>query len=184
MSDTYVPTFPDDVPAGQVPGIVPLAEDDGDFAEILPARRLPALTKLLLAGILVAVAFAGGVFIQKQHDAGLTSGAQGLPAGLAGGGFPGGGQTAGGGAASGTGTGSGSATSGPVLVGTVVSVSGDTVTVKDLGGTDHTVRVSSTTTLAAAGADWANALKSGATVSVNGTKADDGSVTATGVTQR
>ena len=72
----------------------------------------------------------------------------------------------------------------PVLIGTVESVSGSDLTVKDLGGTSHVVHATATTTLSVVSADWSGSLKAGATVSVQGTKAADGSVTATVVTQR
>ena len=153
-------------------------DDDADFAELPPKRRVPLITKLLLVGILVAAGFSGGVMIQKNVGAGSASAPAAFPD-FAGGppaGFPTGG-----------GNGQGSATttgSGPVVVGTVVSVSGDDVTVKDLGGTTHVVHVTATTGLASTGVDWSTSLQTGSTVSVNGTKADDGSVTATTVTQR
>ena len=161
----------------------PAPDDDAEFAELPPKRHVPALTKLLVVGILVAISFAGGVLVQKQHDASQTSalpafagGAGGLPAFLTGGGAAGG--------ASSTGGSSSAAASGPVLVGTVESVSGGDVTVKDLGGTTHVVHTSATTGLATTGADWSTSLPPGTTVSVEGTKAGDGTVTATTVTRR
>ena len=154
-----------------------IEDDDADFAEVPPKRRVPTITKVLLVGILVAAGFSGGVLIQKNVGASPASASTGLP-NFAGGlpaGFPtGAGRNQGSTAATG---------SGPVVVGTIVSVSGNDVTVKDLGGTTHVVHVSATTGLATTGVDWST-LEPGATVSVNGTKADDGSVTATTVTQR
>jgi hypothetical protein len=168
-------------PASQGAGI---DDDDADFAELPPKRRVPTITKVLLVGILVAAGFSGGVLIQKNVGAssansptGLPDFAGGPPAGF----LTGAGAGAGGGAGGGQGS---TAASGPVVVGTVVSVSGNDVTVKDLGGATHVIHVTATTGLATAGVDWSTSLKPGATVSVNGTKADDGSVTATTVTQR
>lgn len=156
-----------------------LLEDDADFAAVPPRRRVPALTKILFVAIIATLAFGGGVLVQKQHDATLTSASR-VPdfASLLGGGLPtggGGGPTASGGT---------STSDTPVLVGTVESVSGTDLAVKDLGGTSHVVHSTATTTLSIVGAGWSGSLKLGATVSIQGTKAADGSVTATVVTQR
>jgi hypothetical protein len=175
-----------DVPGGTAPQGVRIDDDDADFAELPPKRRMPTITKLLLVGILIAAAFSGGVMIQKNFGASSASSASGFPSFANGipAGFPTGAGGGGGGSGNG-GTGQGStAASGPVVVGTVVSVTGEDVTVKDLGGATHVVHVTATTGLATAGVDWSTSLKPGSTVSVNGTKADDGSVTATTVTQR
>jgi hypothetical protein len=149
---------------------------DAEFAELPPRRQVPALTKVLIVGVLVALSFGGGVLVQKQHDASLTSALPAFPGGT--GGFPAfnPGAATGGGAAA--------AVSGPVVVGTVVSVAGSDITVKDLGGTTHVVHTSATTGLATTGADWSTALPAGAIVSVEGTKAADGTVAATTVTRR
>ena len=151
--------------------------DDAEFAEVPPKRQVPALTKLLVVGIALVLSFAGGVLVQKLHDASLTStvaafpgGAGGIPAFLSGAGA--------------TGSGSSAAASGPVLVGTVVSVSGGDITVKDLGGTSHAVHTSAATGLATTGAAWSTSLPPGTTVSIEGTKAQDGAVTATTITRR
>ena len=195
MTDTLTTTTVDrpsigqdqpDVPGGPAPQGATIDDDDADFAELPPKRRVPTITKLLLVGILVAAAFGGGVLIQKNvgpssanSPTGFPSFAGGIPAG-----FPTGAGGGGGGASNG-GSGQGStAASGPVVVGTVVSVSGNEVTIKDLGGATHVVHVTATTGLAKAGVDWSTSLKPGSTVSVNGAKADDGSVTATTVTER
>ena len=182
-------TFPTD------PDTAMPEEDDADLAAVPPRRRVPALTKLLFVAIIGALAFGGGVLVQKQHDATLTSasrvpdfaslfGAGGLPTGA--------GPRAGAGASSapgigGAGTGgsaAGSTGDVPVLIGTVESISGSDLTVKDLGGATHVVHGTATTVLSVISADWSGSLKTGATVSVQGTKAPDGSVTATAVTQR
>jgi hypothetical protein len=157
-----------------------LMGDDADLAAVPPRRHVPAITKLLFVAIVATLAFGGGVLVQKQHDASLTStpSVPDFASLIGGGGLP----TGGGGGANSTG---GSSTSDvPVLVGTVESVSGSDLTVTDLGGTSHVVHASPTTTLSVTGADWSVSLKPGATVSVQGTRAADGSVTATGVTQR
>ena len=174
---------PDD-PEGAAPPSAMPDTDDADFAEPPPRRRVPLLTKGLIVGILVVLAFSGGVMIQKQHDAGSASVSSSFPS-LAGGIPAGAGAgAAGAGASNGGASGGSTAASGPVVVGTVVGVAGNDVTVKDLGGSSHVVHVSATTGLAATSVDWSTSLKAGTTVSVNGTKADDGSITATTVTQR
>jgi hypothetical protein len=172
------------------PNAAALDEDDADLTAVPPRRHVPALTKLLFVGILAALAFGGGVLVQKQHDATLTSASRvpdfsslfggGLPTGANGGG---GGPTASSAPAAGGG-GEGSAGDVPVLVGTVESISGSDVSVKDLGGASHVVHATASTTLTVVGADWSGSLVKGATVSIQGTKAADGSVTATAVTQR
>ena len=195
MPDAFAPGV---APTGASPAPMPptepnatmLEEDDADITALPPRRRIPTLTKLLFVAIVGALAFGGGVLVQKQHDATLTSAAK-VPnfASLFGAGGPPGGVGAGGPSAStapGAGSGgTGGSTSGvPVLVGTVESISGSDLTVKDLGGKSHVVHATASTTLSVVGPDWSGSLKAGATVSVQGTKAADGSVTATVVTQR
>ena len=194
MTDAFAPgVSPTDAPPAPTlptePNATMLEEDDADITALPPRRRVPTLTKLLFVAIVGALAFGGGVLVQKQHDAALTSAAR-VPnfASLFGAGGPPGGVGAGGPSAStatGAGSGAGGSTSAvPVLVGTVESVSGSDLTVKDLGGKSHVVHATASTTLSVVGPDWSGSLKTGATVSVQGTKAADGSVTATMVTQR
>jgi len=171
-----------DVPEGTAPQSAMTDTDDADFAELPPKRRVPVLTKGLIVGILMVVAFGGGVMIQKQHDASSASASSGFPSFA--GGIPAGAGAGGGGASNGGASGGSSAASGPVVVGTVVGVAGNDVTVKDLGGSTHVVHVSATTGLATTSVTWSTSLKPGTTVSINGTKADDGTITATTVTQR
>jgi hypothetical protein len=171
-----------DVPEGTAPQSAKTDADDADFAELPPKRRVPVLTKGLIVGILMVVAFGGGVMIQKQHDASSASASSGFPSFA--GGIPAGAGAGGGGASNGGASGGSTAASGPVVVGTVVGVAGNDVTVKDLGGSTHVVHVSATTGLATTSVTWSTSLKPGSTVSVNGTKADDGTITATTVTQR
>jgi hypothetical protein len=168
--------------------------DDYDYDTDEPHRTWPKTTLALFVGVLMAVAFTGGVLAQKKNDAGLTSAATSLPAGFPGGNFGGGAPGGGGGgapggggtAAGGTSTTTGAATNGPVLVGTVVSVSGaaTTVTVKDLGGTTHTVTTTGTTTVTKQAQKKVTDLAAGDTVSINGERATNGSVAATAFTIR
>jgi hypothetical protein len=195
MTDTFVrgasqPVAPPPSLPPTPPAALDLEDDDADITALPPRRRVPGLTKVLFIAIIGTLAFAGGVLVQKQHDAALAT----TPASLASL-FAGGLPTGGGGGLSGglggaptssapaTG-GSGSTGDVPVLIGTVVSVSGSELTVKDLGGTSHVVQATATTTISVVSADWSASLKVGATVSIEGSKAADGSVTATAVTQR
>jgi hypothetical protein len=98
-------------------------------------------------------------------------------------------QRAGGGAAAGgaggrTGGGfGGGAAGGGFTAGTVVSVSGDTVTLKASDGSTVKVTTSSSTKVTESGASTVSALKAGETVTVVGTKDASGNVTATSVSE-
>jgi ferric-dicitrate binding protein FerR (iron transport regulator) len=161
-------------PTAELNGVEP----DDEVDQIPPARGpISRLTMALVAGLLLVAAFGGGVLVQKNHDAGLTAApaaAGGRPAGGAGGGLPAG---LGGGGGGGTAT-----SSGPAVVGTVVSVKGTEITVKDFAGKTHVVHTTGNTTVSVPGA--LTALKAGSTVSVAGTSDPSGSVDATSVTKR
>jgi len=174
-----------DVPARDV-------EDDDSFDDEFGApagrRRVPLLSALLVAGIVIALAFTGGVLVQKRATSstpaagGLPSfGAGGLPSGFPGGGLPGAGTGAG---SSSGGTGTGSTSTVPVLVGTVVKAGPTEVTVKDLGGTTHVVRTTATTKVTTVTTVPVTKLTAGQPVTVNGTKSSDGSIDATAVSAR
>jgi hypothetical protein len=188
-----------EVPAGFDPG----PDRDPDDLDLLePPWAAPPLanrwTLLLAAGLLAALGFGGGVLVQKNHDAGLAGSAGGAGAAARAfaraGGFGGAGGTGGTGGfggtggASGTGTqagsggsGSGSVTGTPVVVGTVVSVAAGTLVVQNFAGAKVTVKVPAGTPVTSTGL---TGLQPGASVSVTGTKAADGTVTATSVTSR
>ncbi len=162
---------------------------DDEFAESPPSRRLPLVTRVLGLCLVLTLGFGAGVLVQK-NQAGASVGT-GLPAGFPGGGTafpgggaggfpgPGGGGSAGSGGTTGTGNSSSASTS-PSVVGTVVSISGSDVTVKDLGGTTHIVHLSDTTRITATIS--ASSLTSGTTVSVVGPKDASGNVDATAIT--
>lgn len=172
-------------------------EDDDDLLDVTPPRRPSRVTAALLAGIVAAAGFAGGAYVQKRHDAGLTSAAAGPAGGAAAfrGGFggtaprgveaPGGFGDAAPGAGSGAGSGGaagGSGTAAPAVVGKVVAVSGTTLTVRNFAG--RTVKVTVPDGASVTTAVPLPSLKAGTSVSVTGTAAVDGTVTATGVTAR
>jgi hypothetical protein len=180
-------------------GPVPPGPDDPydeDITEIPPHRRLPLLTACLLASIALGLAFTGGVVVQKRHDSGSTTTASGFPSGMPGfpggsggipngmSGFPGMGSAAGSGTGTGGNTGaSEGASSGPVLIGTVVKVDSTNVTVKDLSGKTYVVRTTTSTTVTRSTSTPLTGLKTGDTVSVEGTKSGQ-NVSATAVTDR
>lgn len=186
---------PDDVSWSGAP-IEPAEEDLDLLAE--SNRRPGKLTVVLLAGILAAVAFGGGALVQKHYGTSSSSAsASGFPGrslgGQGSGGFPGG-QGGFPGAEGGLGTGSasgGSAGGGgtaaaatPAVVGTVVKVSGTTVTVKNFGGKLIKVKVPAGTAISLSSTLKVTGLKKGTTITVVGTSATDGSVTASAVTAR
>ena len=191
-----------------VDGSDPDAEDLDLLDQVwTPPQRVSRLTVILAVGVVAALGFAGGVLVQKQHDAGLAGasnsgtaaaarqfarangfGGAGAPGGF-GAGAPGIGGTAGSGAAGTGGTGSGGTGSGgtgsasgtPVVVGTVVSVGRGTLVVQNFAGAKVSVHVPAGTPVTAASL---TGLRAGMTVSVIGTKAADGTVTATSVSSR
>lgn len=164
-------------------------EADGfDDLDLEPAttRRIHPLTASLLVALVAVGAFAGGVAVQKSK--GTAASVAGLPGGLgargAFGEFPGGPGGAGvGGAATGTGGGTGAAASAAVI-GQVVSISGNTLTIKNFGGKTVVVHLPAGTTVSKTTSTSLSSLSAGTTVSVAGTTAADGSVTATAITTR
>jgi len=153
---------------------------DDEF-ELPPARgRLPRLTALLLAGVLIAAGFLAGAYVQRTHGASSTAttgfpnfGSGGPP--NFGGALPGGDTSAPG----------GSTTSNRNnVIGTVVHANTSSITVKDFGGTTHVVHVKASTQVQRNTDISANDLKPGSTVVVTGTSGAGGSITATSITQR
>ncbi len=159
-------------------------EDDPDFDEDVdaaPRRRVGWITRGLVAGILLALAFTGGVLVQKHHDAQTSAGS--LPA-FSGSGFPGFGSTPAGGSGDGSGSGSQGNSSAPAVIGTVVSVHGNRVIVRDLSGKKHIVETTDATTITRSTEITASKLTAGTTVVVVGTRSGDGTTSATAVTVR
>jgi hypothetical protein len=171
----------------------PMAPAEDDLDLLAESNRRPGkMTTLLIAGILAVVAFGGGVVVQKHYgssSSGTAAGGFSQRAGAAGGagGFPGGtggtgGVTLGGGSTAGGGTGDTSASTTPAVVGTVVKVSGTTVTVKNFAGKTVKVTVPASTAISLSSALKLTGLKAGTSISIVGTTAADGSVTASAVT--
>jgi len=163
------------------------------------------VTSLLLVTTLLVAAFGTGIWVQRRQTQTSTSAAASglpgtlpagfnpgsLPAGFPSGGFGGGGFPATGGTGSSGSTGAGptgaaGSTSGvgsslPVVVGTITSVAGSSLTVKNLGDQVVAVTIPDTARVTTLGV---RPLASGMTVSVSGAKRDDGSVVATEVVVR
>lgn len=154
------------------------SEDDLDFEDDLdtgaPRRRNGLVSSVLAAGILLVVAFTGGVLVQKHHDAGASTAS--LPAfsgatlpDFGSSGFTGGGSS----------PGSGSA---PAVIGTVVSVEGSRIIVRDFSGTKHVVTTTDSTSITRSTEIPLSKLTAGTQVVVTGTKGADGTTSATAVT--
>ncbi|MGZ4625536.1 MAG: hypothetical protein ACXV3S_04445 [Kineosporiaceae bacterium] len=182
-------------------------DDDDLFADAEPKRRVTRLTVVLATALLVVAGFAGGAMIGKRSASPTTTAAGAGPARFAGlggaagtgpggagfgGGFGGGagGFGAGAGAGTGTGTGAGAgagteaggaAGGAPVVVGTVASIGAGQITVKNFAGATVVVKVPAGTPVTTPGL---HGLAKGQTVSVQGTRSSNGTVTATSVVSR
>lgn len=173
---------PDRDPRTPSPAAEPTDDPDDDlFAGWEPQRRVPRLTVVLAACLLVVAGFAVGAVVAKRATSGTTptptaaafAGSGRAPARQGFAGFTG----SGGGTGTAGGTGSGT----PVVVGTVASVTANRITVTNFAGKTVVVRVTAGTPVTTPGL---GGLKKGQTVSVEGTRGSDGSVTATAVVSR
>jgi hypothetical protein len=164
------------------------AVDEGadDFIPRAP-HRIGKLTIALSGALLLTGGFLGGVLTQKHHDTGLTASRTGGGAAARTGagqfaGFGGAGGARGSAApsasgSSGTGGSTGSTdTNGPAVIGQIVSVNGSTVVVQNLGGKRVTVHLGTDTEVSTKAKP--TDLKAGQPVTVSGSTAADGSVTA------
>lgn len=187
------------------PVMQPLSDDnDDDLASLLAKRqhaRPNRATWVLLVLMVLTVGFVGGAFAQKTW--GPATSTSGLPdfAALGAGGFPGAGGT---GTTSGTGTtatggtgttgGTGAAGGqqpggfpgggfGGMTIGTLTAVDGNTLTITGQDGTTTTVTVPDSVDVTASKKVPLSDLTVGETVIVSGTAGDDGTVTASSVSQ-
>lgn len=150
--------------------------DDVDLTEdtrVRPSR----LTIGLVCAIAAVLVFTGGAVVQKHW--GAPSAAPAGPAGFSG--ARAGGYGPAGAVPRGT-TGSGGAT--PVVVGTVSRLTSSRMIVRNLGGKSVTVELPAGVTVSLVKQSRLPSLAKGATVSVAGRAASDGTVTATSVTVR
>jgi hypothetical protein len=207
MSDTTPPTNATD-DAGPLPlaeesaaaaELTPMSDDNDENLATLLAKREHAkpnrATWVLLTLIVLAVGFVGGAFAQSTWGA-STSSTSGLPDFAAmGGTFPG---AAGSSSTASAGTGTTGATGnqqggfpggqggfggGGMTFGTIASVDGNTLTVTDSSGKTITVAVPSSATVTANQEVSLAELAAGDTVIVRGETGDDGTITATSVTE-
>lgn len=160
---------------------------DDDLATLLAKRehaRPNRLTWVLLVLLVLAVGFAGGAFAEKRNSSSSST----LPdfAALSAGGFPGGGSFPGGGAFPGGGTDSGGAAtdaSGAVTTGTVKLVDGSSLYITDAEGNTIKVVVPASVPVTTQSPTSLGDLAAGSTVVVQGETAEDGTVTATSVSE-
>jgi hypothetical protein len=165
-----------------------LGLDDPWLAEP-PKRSRPRL--LLVVLLAAALVFYAGVEVQKQYGAATTSAATGPQTGTFtppdGAAFPGGGQLPGGGAgtdSTDTGKQGSGDSSASTVIGTVVSLKGNKLVVKDFGGTKHTITLGADVRVVLETAGDVDDVRRGSTVQVNGQADDQGQVTATTITIR
>jgi hypothetical protein len=158
-----------------VVGPAPADPDDDLFDESWQApKRTNRLTAVLVVALLVVGGFVGGVLAQKHHDSGIVAATAGVRR-------AGAGLTGARGGAAGPGEAGDAGTEAPVVTGTVRTVDTDAIEVTDSTGAIVRVFVPKTATVTTPGL---GGLAFGNPVSVTGTKAVDGSVTATSVTAR
>ncbi len=163
--------------------------DDEEPADTLPVRpRRKLLTPVsggLVAVVLVAGGFIGGVQVQKHQGNGTNSGGarNGLPAAfaarLAQGGAAGGGQ-AGGAGTGGTARAGGGA--GGATAGTVANVKGSTLYVTSADGTTVKVKTNDNSKVTRNASSSVGSVHPGDTVVIQGSTASSGTVTASSIT--
>jgi hypothetical protein len=160
---------------------------DEEPAETLPARPrrrlLTPVTGGLLAVVLVAGGFIGGVQVQKHQAGGSGGGAgNGLPAAFAARLAQGGGAATGaGGATAGAGAGR---TSGAAAgtTGTVANIKGSTLYVTSAGGTTVKVKTNDNSKVTRNASSSVARVHPGDTVVIQGSTASGGTVTASSIT--
>jgi hypothetical protein len=179
--------------AEQTPPDEPEDADSDDFIPRAP-HRISKLTIALFGALLLAGGFLGGVLTQKHHDTGLTASRAGGGAAtrtgggqFAGFGVPGGGARASAAPSASTSSGTGGSggstdSTGPAVIGQIVSVSGNTVVIQNLGGKRVTVHLGTDTAVSTKAKP--TDLKAGQSVTVSGSTAADGSVTASTISSQ
>ena len=154
---------------------------DDDLATLLAKRehaRPNRLTWVLLVLLVLAVGFAGGAFVEKRN----ASSSSGLPDFAA---LRGGGDFAGGGAFPGGAVPGGGivATASAVTTGTVKLVDGTSLYITDADGNTVKVVVPETVPVTTQSQTSLSDLSAGSTVIIRGETGDDGTVTATSVSE-
>jgi hypothetical protein len=164
---------------------------DDEFGEewLTADTKMSRWRAALIIAFAASLVFLAGVQTQKWWGADSSSAAaSGLPSGFPGGGSPpaglGGGLAGSTASTPGSSTGTGSSSTAAAVIGTVVSVTGDVWTVKDIGGTTHKVTVTGSTPIRQETSITSADVEAGQSVTVDGTKDSAGSVTATKITVR
>ena len=159
--------------------------DDPWLAEPPKRSKLRLVLVILLTA---AVVFYGGVETQKRYGTASSGAATGLPTGFTppdGANLPGNGQFPGGGTGDDStgdqGTGTSDTSS---VIGTVVSLEGDRLVVKDFGGKRHTIVLGSDLKVVLEKTGSAEDVTRGSSVQVDGQADAQGQVTATTITVR
>jgi len=158
-------------------------EDDWDDVPITPRARLPRPTKLLIVLVVVAAAFAGGVFAQRHWGASSSGSGSGAAARLAAaGGLSGQGATRRFGGTGGGATGSGAPGGfADATIGQVAYMKGSTLYITDTNGNTIKVAVAKGTPVTKSVTTTVKGVHPGDTVVVRGTKGRNGNVNASSV---
>ncbi len=163
-------------------------DDEPQPADTLPVRpRRKLLTPVsggLLAVVLVAGGFIGGVQVQKHQGNGTNNGAarNGLPAAFAARLAAGGGQAPGAAGGTGTGTARAGSGSGGATAGTVANIKGSTLYVTSADGTTVKVKTNDNSKVTRNAAGSVAGVHPGDTVVIQGSTASSGTVTASSIT--
>ena len=177
------PDLTDEIGGTGISGLHPDDTDD-EWAVAAPRGfRVRAVTASLLALVVLAGGFWGGVLAEKHHGTGSSasnSSLSQLRAAARSGLFTGRGGTGTGGTGLGTG-GGGPGLAGAATTGTVVGVQGDTLYVSDTNGNLVKVTVGPAATVTRTGSASLASLKPGDTVVVSGSTGANGTVNATAV---
>jgi hypothetical protein len=132
----------------------------------------------------LVIGLFGGILI--GHATAPASTNAGFRTGTGAGGAGGFGNRTFGGGAGGTGTGQGGAggfAGGGFTAGTIVSVNGDTIVIKEANGTQATVTTTGTTTVTKTSKSTVGDLKTGETITVVGQADSSGNVTANSISE-
>jgi hypothetical protein len=161
------------------------ADEDDEWLERGPARgiRLGVPVAALIAVVLVAAGFWGGAAVEKNHAGSSSGGVAGLAArfrGLRGAGGTGTTTTGTAGTTT-TGAAGGFGAAAAGTTGTVSVVAGNTLYVLTSAGTLVKVTLTSSTTIDRDAAAKSDELRPGDTVTIQGTTAANGNVTASSV---
>ena len=159
----------------------------GPVATTAATRKAPAwLTPVLGVVAALVIGLFGGILIghataPASTNAGIRTGAGGFGNRTFGGGAEGGGTGAGaGGGAQG---GAGGFAGGGFTAGTIVSVNGDSIVIKEANGTQATVTTTGSTTVTKTSTSSVSALKAGETITVIGQADSSGNVTANSISE-